>query len=97
LPAEIMYRPKQGFAVPLARWFRGPLRQRVTPAVTGERLAATGLFNLPYIEHLVARHVSGARDHSAQLWSLLMFDAFLNNAMSEEEQPGARLLAMAAK
>ena len=41
--SEIMYRPKMGFAVPLARWFRGPLRQRVTDAVLGPRLAATGV------------------------------------------------------
>jgi asparagine synthase (glutamine-hydrolysing) len=26
LPHDILYRPKMGFAVPLARWFRGPLR-----------------------------------------------------------------------
>ena len=42
LPHEIMYRPKMGFAVPLARWFRGPLRQRVHDAILGPRLAATG-------------------------------------------------------
>ena len=35
LPREILYRPKMGFAVPLARWFRGPLRQRVRDAVLG--------------------------------------------------------------
>ena len=36
---------KMGFAVPLARWFRGPLRQRVYDAILGPRLAATGIFN----------------------------------------------------
>ena len=40
LPAEVLYRPKMGFAVPLARWFRGPLRERVRDALLGERLAA---------------------------------------------------------
>ena len=39
LPHELLYRPKMGFAVPLARWFRGPLRERVRDAVLGERLA----------------------------------------------------------
>src|SRR5215467_6888324 len=33
LPTDVMYRPKMGFAVPLASWFRGPLRQRVRNAV----------------------------------------------------------------
>ncbi|HPO21162.1 MAG TPA: amidotransferase 1, exosortase A system-associated, partial [Rubrivivax sp.] len=41
LPNEVLYRPKMGFSVPLARWFRGPLKQRVCDAVLGERLAST--------------------------------------------------------
>ena len=44
LPQDVLYRPKMGFSVPLARWFRGPLKQRVRDAVLGERLAATGWF-----------------------------------------------------
>ena len=39
LPHDVLYRPKMGFAVPLARWFRGPLTARVRDAVLGERLA----------------------------------------------------------
>jgi asparagine synthase (glutamine-hydrolysing) len=81
LPDEILYRAKQGFAVPLARWFRGPLRQRVNDAILGPRLAATGIFNQSYLRHLVEAHASGARDYSAPLWTLLMFDAFLKNVM----------------
>ena len=81
LPAELLYRAKQGFAVPLARWFRGPLRQRVRDAILGPRLAATGIFNQNYLQHLLEAHASGARDYSAPLWTLLMFDAFLKNVM----------------
>ena len=68
-----------GFAVPLARWFRVPLKQRVRDAVLGSRLADTGWFNRPYLEHLIDAHQSGLRDYSASLWTLLMFDAFLRN------------------
>ena len=81
LPHDILYRPKMGFAVPLARWFRGPLRQRVRDAVLGPRLADTGWFNRSYLEHLVDAHQSGSRDYGAPLWSLLMFDAFLRNVV----------------
>ncbi len=84
LPSELMYRPKQGFAVPLARWFRGPLRQRVTDAVLGSRLAATGVFNPRYLKELVDGHLSGTRDYSSPLWTLLMFDAFLRNVMQDD-------------
>jgi len=77
LPHEILYRPKMGFSVPLAGWFRGPLRERVRDAVLGPVLADTGLFDQGYLRHLVARHQSGVRDYSASLWSLLMFESFL--------------------
>ncbi|PHV12116.1 XrtA/PEP-CTERM system amidotransferase [Chitinimonas sp. BJB300] len=81
LPDDVLYRPKMGFAVPLARWFRGPLKQRVREAVLGPRLAATGWFNADYLRHLVDAHQSGVRDYSAPLWTLLMFEAFLRNVL----------------
>ena len=81
LPDDVLYRPKMGFAVPLARWFRGPLRDRVRVAMTGERLAATGIFEPAYLRRLCDDHQSGVRDYSAPLWTLLMFDAFLRNVV----------------
>ena len=84
LPNEILYRPKMGFAVPLARWFRGPLKRRVREAVLGPRLAATGWFDRAYLEHLIDAHQSGARDHSAPLWTLLMFEAFLRKVVDAD-------------
>ncbi len=85
LPDEVLYRPKMGFAVPLARWFRGPLKGRVQQAILGERLAATGWFNTDYLKHLVEAHNSGMRDYSASIWTLLMFEAFLRNVMAPGE------------
>ncbi len=79
LPHDVLYRPKQGFAVPLARWFRGPLKARVREALLGEVMADTGWFDRPTLQRLLAEHESGLRDHSAPLWTLLMFDAFLRN------------------
>jgi asparagine synthase (glutamine-hydrolysing) len=81
LPHDVLYRPKMGFAVPLARWFRGPLRERVRTALLGERLAATGYFEPATLRKLVDDHQSGFRDYSSPLWTLLMFDAFLRNTM----------------
>ena len=89
LPQEILYRPKMGFAVPLARWFRGPLKERVRDAVLGPSLAATGWFDQGYLRHLVQAHQSGSSDYSAPLWSLLMFEAFLRNAMGESSRESA--------
>ena len=90
LPQEVLYRPKMGFAVPLARWFRGPLRARIEDALSGDRLLATGMFNATYLRRLFDVHASGARDYSAPIWSLLMFDAFLRNVV---DRTGERALA----
>ncbi|MBL8335351.1 MAG: asparagine synthetase B, partial [Rhodoferax sp.] len=78
---DVLYRPKMGFAVPLARWFRGPLRQRVRDAVLGDSLASTGWFNASYLQHLVDAHQSGSRDYSAPLWTLMMFEAFMRHGV----------------
>jgi hypothetical protein len=79
LPNDVLYRPKMGFPVPLARWFRGPLKQRVR-IMLGSRLADTGWFNRDYLQHL-RDHNNGSRDYSASIWTILMFEAFLRNVM----------------
>ena len=81
LPHDILYRKKQGFAVPLAAWFRGPLRQRVRDALLGPILAGTGIFNTDFLAEIVEQHESGRRDYSAPIWTTLMFEAFLRKEM----------------
>jgi asparagine synthase (glutamine-hydrolysing) len=76
LSDDILYRSKMGFSVPLASWFRGPLRERLRDALLGPTLADTGIFDQNCLRQLVDQHQSGARDHSASLWALLMFEAF---------------------
>jgi asparagine synthase (glutamine-hydrolysing) len=79
LPDDILYRDKMGFAVPLASWFRGPLRQKLHKALMGPTLADTGIFNQSFLEKMLDQHQSGKRDYSAPLWTLLMFESFLRN------------------
>jgi asparagine synthase (glutamine-hydrolysing) len=89
LPHDVLYRPKKGFAVPLARWFRGPLKDRVRQAVLGPRLAETGWFDRTYLQHLVDAHQSGVRDYSAPLWTLMMFEAFLRKVVDGAASPAS--------
>ncbi|QIB64722.1 XrtA/PEP-CTERM system amidotransferase [Kineobactrum salinum] len=79
LPNDVLYRPKMGFGVPLGKWFRGPLKERLRRDLLEGELPATGLFNQAYLERLVNEHQSGRRDHSAPLWSLLMFQAAIRD------------------
>jgi asparagine synthase (glutamine-hydrolysing) len=80
LPKDVLYRPKMGFSVPLAKWLRGPLKERLKQAVLGPQLQATGYFNQSVLQDMVSQHLSGQRDFSAPLWTLLMFDAFLRQS-----------------
>jgi asparagine synthase (glutamine-hydrolysing) len=77
VPHHLLYRPKQGFSVPLSAWFRGPLKDRVRDAVTSPVLADSGIFDMAFLKRLVDQHQSGLRDHGTVLWVTLMFEAFL--------------------
>lgn len=76
LPRDILDRPKMGFSVPLASWFRGPLRQRARETILGETMHRCGIFDMAFVTRLVEQHQGGVKDHSAALWSLLMFESF---------------------
>jgi asparagine synthase (glutamine-hydrolysing) len=93
VPDDVLYRPKMGFSVPLASWFRGPLRERVRESLLGPVLQDTGIFNRPYLQHLVEHHQSGLRDYSASIWTLLMFDAFLRRVHGAADMHGERAAA----
>jgi asparagine synthase (glutamine-hydrolysing) len=74
-----MYRRKMGFSIPLAEWFRGPLKEKLRASLLSPRMADTGLFDMAFMKRMVDEHAVGVRDYSASLWALLMFAAFLEN------------------
>ncbi|MDP3834874.1 MAG: amidotransferase 1, exosortase A system-associated [Hydrogenophaga sp.] len=82
LPHDVLYRPKMGFSVPLAKWLRGPLAQRMRESVLSPRMLASGYFNADTLQTLVKQHLGGQHDHSTPLWMLIMFDAFLRQAQT---------------
>ncbi|MEM7226383.1 MAG: XrtA/PEP-CTERM system amidotransferase [Pseudomonadota bacterium] len=85
VPDDNLYRDKMGFAVPLGQWFRGPLREQVKSSLSGAVLADTGMFDLDFIGSLVDGHQSGLQEHSATLWSLVMFESFLRRVHGESD------------
>jgi asparagine synthase (glutamine-hydrolysing) len=89
LPRDLLYRPKMGFAVPLAAWFRGPLRERVRRTVLGPRLLDTGWFDRAALARVVDAHLAGTRDNSAPLWTLMMLEAFLRSSVDAPERAAA--------
>jgi asparagine synthase (glutamine-hydrolysing) len=76
VPDSVLEAPKRGFAVPLARWFRGPLRYRIQ-ALRTPSAAIEQYLNMRAVERLVGEHSIGRRDHSALLWRLIVLNYWL--------------------
>jgi asparagine synthase (glutamine-hydrolysing) len=74
LPDAILHRRKQGFGVPLAQWFRGPLRAILEDTLAPERLGRVGLLEPEGVAALLREHMSGRHDHRKVLWTLLAFE-----------------------
>ena len=74
VPREILDRPKQGFSVPIGHWFRGELREAFGDILGSPLTRQRGYFDHAFVDRVLAEHLSGRRDHSWQLWMLLVFE-----------------------
>jgi asparagine synthase (glutamine-hydrolysing) len=81
VPAENMYRRKQGFAVPISAWFRGELRAFLTDHVLSPRFAGRGLFRPAVVQRLVDDHQQGRADYGHHLWTLLNLELWFREYM----------------
>jgi asparagine synthase (glutamine-hydrolysing) len=76
LPAEVFARPKQGFGVPLEKWFRGELRDFSRDLLLSAQARQRGLFRESEVKRYLDEHDSGAADHSSRLWALVFFETW---------------------
>jgi asparagine synthase (glutamine-hydrolysing) len=76
VPRPLLDRPKQGFAVPLARWFRGPLLPSMRAALADRTSPTWRLFDRAETERRLTHHLAGRLDASTALWRLLFFHAW---------------------
>jgi len=77
LPDRILDRPKKGFGIPVAEWFRGPLREQLLSVLSPERVKREGFFEPSVVRRLIDEHLDGRRDNRKQLWTLFAFEMWL--------------------
>jgi asparagine synthase (glutamine-hydrolysing) len=87
LPPESIKGPKQGFDVPIGAWLRQPLRDWAGGLFADMRQTGDGLVDLKKAEADWQDHLEGRRDHSRELWPILMFQAWRNAKPGSAEAP----------
>jgi asparagine synthase (glutamine-hydrolysing) len=79
VPRHLFERPKQGFGMPLELWLRGPLRDWAEDLLDESRLVAEGYLRPEAVRAIWRQHLSGETEHTFLLWSILMFQAWLEH------------------
>lgn len=77
VPKDLIERPKMGFGVPLDSWLRGPLREWAQDLLDEELIIKQGYLVHSKVTRMWNEHLSGTKNWSGQLWSILMFQAWL--------------------
>ncbi len=73
LPGEVIYREKQGFAIPLDQWFRGELKELAYDTLLSQKAAERGLFRREAVEGILNSHQAGD-SRQYLIWNLLMLE-----------------------
>ncbi|HXM16467.1 MAG TPA: asparagine synthase C-terminal domain-containing protein, partial [Candidatus Eremiobacteraceae bacterium] len=85
VPKHLVDRPKKGFGVPIHEWLRGPMRSWAEDLLDESRLKNEGYFDATPVRQKWNEHVSGRRNWQAQLWAVLMFQAWLEQQKTHTE------------
>ena len=80
VPPRLFARPKMGFAVPIAQWLRGPLREWAESLLAEDRLAREGFLDVTEIRRRWSAYLAGVRDWHSVLWNVLMWQAWIAEA-----------------
>jgi asparagine synthase (glutamine-hydrolysing) len=78
IPDEVINRPKKGFGVPIAKWVKGPLKELFEDLLSFDRIKREGFLNPEYVTDLLQDHLVNKRDNRKQLWTLLVWELWVN-------------------
>jgi len=74
IPAELVYRPKRGFAVPVAYWLKKEWAAKSEEMLVGKEALQRGVFREVFLRRVLNEHRAGKRDNSSMIWSLMMLE-----------------------
>ena len=74
LPKEVVYRPKMGFAVPIAQWIKKEWKDLSHDLVLGERARKRNILNSDYVKRVMSEHQMGRRPHDNTIWTLMVLE-----------------------
>ena len=74
LPDACLQKRKQGFAIPLAAWFRTDFKPLMQDILSSQSFRERGIFNVAGVRACFDRHLSGQRDFSELLWLVLTYE-----------------------
>jgi asparagine synthase (glutamine-hydrolysing) len=74
---DILHAQKRGFAPPVEGWLRNP-EGPVRRLTEGRRWRDSGVLDAGAVERMISKHASGAANYAQELWTVIMFDAFLS-------------------
>ena len=77
LPAEVLTKRKQGFAIPLATWFRNDLRPMLLDTIGSRAFKERGIFDQAGIQRLVNEHQQGLQDRGELLWMVMVLETWM--------------------
>jgi len=97
VPREVLYRPKQGFALPLNHWFRAELKKELLEILLEKRTLQRGYLREQAVRQLLDAHLSGRRDHKGSIWLLLIFELWHRNFLEAQEPVQAPFTAAQRK
>jgi len=77
LPEAVIKRPKNGFKVPVAEWFRGALKEPFRDFLLSADAVTADYLDRTEVSRLASEHAESRRDHDKTLWALFSLEAFL--------------------
>ena len=87
LPADVLNKRKQGFAIPLASWFRTDLKPMLLDTIGSRAFRERGIFSMQGIQTLVDEHQQGLQDRGELLWMVMVLETWLKTLPEQRPRP----------